>query len=202
MDEKKSDGAKQSLPESGLRVSPQERELAVSRLQDGFVHGYLNEVELDARIKSAFDARLRSELSALVDDLPLAAPKPSALGMRPIKKLKVHGGRLAKTGPWVLGSRLRSVLYKGTMVLDLRNAVLTSPLTRFKVRCYKSRLEIIVPRGCRIDMRGRTYKGSWDDRSSGGLEDGPLIRLDGSVYKGSVVVREDPGEEVSPRTLI
>ena len=51
-------------------------------------------------------------------------------------------------------------------------------------------------------MRGRTYKGSWDDRGLGPLEDGPLIRLDGSVYKGSVVVREDPGEEVSPRTLI
>lgn len=146
------------VPEPALRVSPQERELAVGRLQDAYIRGYLNEIELDSRIKGALDAKLRSELSALVDDLPIAVSKPSAVGMRPTKKLKVHGGRLAKTGPWVIGRRLRTKLYKGTMVLDLRSAVLTSPLTRFKVRCYKSHLEIIVPRGYRIDMNGRTYK--------------------------------------------
>jgi len=194
MEETTGDQGKPVVPESELRASPQERELAVSRLQDGYVSGYLDDAELDARIRRALDAKFRSELSVLVGDLPLTAPKPSAVGMRPIKKLKVHGGRLAKTGPWVVGPRLRSVLYKGDMVLDLRKAVLTSPLTRLKVRCYKSRLEIIVPGGCRIDMRGRTYKGTWDDRSSGGLESGPLIRLEGSVYKGSVIVREDTGE--------
>lgn len=194
MEEASGDQAKLAVPESELRVSPQERELAVTRLQDAYVSGYLNEAELDARIRKALDAKFRSELSALVGDLPLAAPKPSAVWMRPIKKLKVHGGRLAKTGPWVVGPRLRSVLYKGDMVLDLRKAVLTSPLTHINVRCYKSRLEIIVPRGCRIDMRGRTYKGTWDDRSSGGVEGGPLFRLEGSVYKGSVIVREEPGE--------
>ena len=79
MEKSGSDQAKLAVPESELRVSPQERELAVSRLQDGYVHGFLNDAELDARIRRALDAKFHSELSALVADLPLAAPKPSLL---------------------------------------------------------------------------------------------------------------------------
>ena len=82
MEEASGDQAKLAVPESELRVSPQERELAVTRLQDAYVSGYLNEAELDARIRKALDAKFRSELSALVGDLPSRrrSPRPSGCG--------------------------------------------------------------------------------------------------------------------------
>jgi hypothetical protein len=61
-----------------LRVSDAEREVAVDRLRAAAAEGRLDADELDERVSAAFSARTHGELTALLADLPPAAPAAPA----------------------------------------------------------------------------------------------------------------------------
>jgi len=109
-------------------------------------------------------------------------------------RLMAHGGLVQKTGAWRVPSSVKGLVYKGTLILDFRSAVLTSAKTVVKVAAYKGRVEVIVPTGVRVETKGWAYKGSWDDRTRGGSEGGPVLILKGAAYKGTVTIREEDGK--------
>jgi hypothetical protein len=190
MDKDTSEGR---FPVPDPRVTTEEREAAVENLQAAYTRGQLEESELDDRIKRTLTAKVRSELLGLLADLPAplsdAPPSPRRFAARSWANLTAHGSAVHRTGAWSVPPVLRSFVYKGSMVLDLRQAVLESPDPIFKVIAYKGVVEIIVPRGYRIQMQGSAYKGHWDDLTEGAASDAPLITLKGFAYKGSLVVR-------------
>ena len=178
------------------RVTTLEREAAVENLQAAYTRGQLEETELDSRIRQALDAKTQSDLTELLADL--SAPvlvRRSVPGRHTRGNLNAHGVAVQKTGEWTVPSVLRVKVYKGSMILDLRRADRESEVLKFKISAYKGTVEIIVPRGYRIEMKGSAYKGHWDDLTEGALADAPLLTLKGSAYKGSVIVRNEASQE-------
>jgi hypothetical protein len=196
----------ETLPDTQLRVSVAERELAISRLQDAYIRGQLSEHELGERIDRALSAVVRPELTDLVSDLPAlpqAAPAEEVRSPwwrrcrdRKVAKSKgrkgydVYKSAVRKNGAWTVPALFRSRVYKGELILDLRQAILSSAETVLELEAYKSRLLVIVPPEYEVELEGSAYKGSMENRSAGGLPGGPRLLIRCSPYKGSIIVAD------------
>jgi hypothetical protein len=97
----------------------------------------------------------------------------------------------------------RSYVYKGMLILDLRQALLSASETTLELNAYKSHVAIIVPPEYNIEIEGSAYKGRMENLSTGGLPGAPRLLIRGSAYKGSIiVVNDDPdASESSYRSL-
>ena len=174
-----------------VRASTQERDAAVQRLQVAFAEGRLDDEELDQRTAAALRARTRAELDQLLADLPAAVrggtPAPASQAPRLVLGFK---GSVARRGRWRVPERPVAVAYKGRCELDLRAAELSGPVTTVTAVAYKGRVEVIVPRGVRVEAHGSTYGGAFvDQRDEDAPADVPLVRVRGLAYKGTVEVR-------------
>ncbi len=177
-----------------LRASDAERDAAVERLKTALVEGRLADEEFDQRMRAALTARTRADLERLLADLPAAAGRaavPAAAGQPAERFLLSFKGHMQRRGRWLVPEQCTTVAYKGDYQLDLRAAQLTAPATTITVVAYKGRVEIVVPPGVRVRMRGKTYGGSWlDEVSDEELPaDAPLLHVRGLAYKGQVEAR-------------
>ncbi len=75
--------------EAGLRVSDRERERVVELLSEHAAEGRLTLEELDARTEAAHTARTRSELAALIADLPASDGSGTTAG----RMTRTHSSR-------------------------------------------------------------------------------------------------------------
>jgi Domain of unknown function (DUF1707) len=176
-----------------LRASDAERDAAVERLKTGLVEGRLSDEEFDQRMRAALTARTRADLERLLADLPAAASSAApAVRAQPADRfLLSFKGQLQRRGRWQVPERSTTVAYKGGYHLDLRAAELRAPVTAITVVAYKGEVEIVVPPGVRVELRGMTYGGRWvDDAADEDLPpDAPVLRLRGLAYKGVVHAR-------------
>ena len=88
--------------------------------------------------------------------------------------------------------RFYSVVYKGSGLIDLRAAALTAPVTTIIAVSYKSRTEILLPPGIRVELGGTGVSavGEAPDARAGWLApDAPLVHVRGVAYKGSIDVK-------------
>ena len=186
-----------SVPDSQLdsiRASDSERDAAVARLQAAFAEGRLGDAEFDGRMRTALTARTRADLARLMTDLPAEAPAPlpvPAAG-RPGRLAVTFKSSLRRAGRWRVPEHLTTVVYKGDGVLDLRAAELTAPVTTISAVAYKSRIDILVPPGVRVETGGLGVSTSTAEL------DGPLspnalvVHVRGYSYKGAVEVAGRP----------
>ena len=186
-----------SVPDSQLdsiRASDSERDAAVARLQAAFAEGRLGDAEFDERTRTALTARTRADLARLMTDLPAEAPAPlpgPAAG-RPGRLAVTFKSSLRRAGRWRVPEHLTTVVYKGDGVLDLRAAELTAPVTTISAVAYKSRIDILVPPGVRVETGGLGVSTSTAEL------DGPLspnalvVHVRGYSYKGAVEVAGRP----------
>ena len=171
----------ENLPDAQGRVSTPEREYAISRLQEAYIRGQLSDDELGVRIDRALTAVVKADLSELLIDLPAIAQAAPVVAVR---------------SPWWRRRKDENV-YKGILILDLRQAVLSAAETLIKLNAYKSRVAIIVPPDYRVELEGTAFKGSMENLTSGGLPGAPQILVQNSGYKSSVVVTDrDPNSLV------
>ena len=188
-----------SGPRTDLRVSTKERESAVEVLQAAYTTGQLEENELDDRIRLALAAKFQSDLHSLLADLPVPV-KPASPALNPSTRRKkssdlmAWGTTIQRSGAWTVPPTVKGLVYKGSILLDLRQATFTTNETVIEVASYKGHLEVIVPAGYRVETDGFSYKGSWNDKTKGASADGPVIRIKSAAYKTSVTIREDGGE--------
>jgi hypothetical protein len=192
-----------TLPDTQHRVSTPEREQAISRLQEAYIRGQLSEDELGARIDRALTALVKVDLTDLVSDLPALAPAAPVVAVRSPwwrrrKDANVYKATVRKNGAWIVPAVFRSRVYKGMLILDLRQALLSAAETVIELNAYKSRVAIIVPPEYRIELEGSAFKGSMENLTTGGLPGAPRILVHGSAYKGSVIVTDrDPDAPAS-----
>ena len=183
----------ETIPDTQHRVSGPERELTISRLQEAYIRGQLSEHELGARIERALTAVVKADLTGLVGDLPLSAEAAPVAAVRHHWWRRrydenVYKSRVRKTGVWTVPPVFRPRVYKGTLILDLRQAVLSAPDTVIEINAYKSWLTIIVPPEYSIKLEGTAYKGSMENLTAGGIPGAPRLLIHGSAYKSSVIV--------------
>lgn len=186
-----------AVPE--IRASDRERDAATHQLQAAFAEGRLDDAEFDERMRAALTARTRGQLEQLLTDLP--DPLPSAPGRSVAAAAGRPPGRFAITfkssirraGRWRVPEHYTAVIYKGTGWLDLRAAELTAPVTTIVAVAYKSRVDILVPPGVRVEVGGfGATTGAEDDAVL--PSDAPVVHVRGYAYKGTIEARSRPPE--------
>lgn len=188
----------ETLPDTHHRVSTSEREHAISRLQEAYIRGQLSDHELGERIARALSAVVKVDLTDLVSDLPALAPAVPVVAVRSPwwrrrKDENVYKSTVRKSGAWTVPAVFRPHVYKGMLILDLSQAVLSAAETVIELNAYKSRVAIIVPPEYTIELEGTAFKGTMENLTTGGLPGAPRLLVHGSAYKSSVIVtNRDP----------
>ncbi len=180
-------------------ASDAERDAAAERLQVAFAEGRLADTEFDQRMRSALTARTREDLAGILEDLPSAAPlaRPD---LAPAGGTRRHGqlavsfkSSIRQAGRWRVPEHYTTVIYKGTVLLDLRAAELTAPVTTIAAVAYKSRVDILVPPGVRVEAGGFGASICVDDQADVPLPAGaPVVQVRGFTYKGTVEAVSHP----------
>jgi hypothetical protein len=184
-------------PQASILASNAERDAITQRLQVAFAEHRLNDDEFDQRIRTALTARSVGELDRLTADLPASTPsrQTAASGRKPGKFAVAMKSSISRVGRWTVPQRFYSVVYKGSGLLDLRAAELTAPVTTIVAVSYKSRTEILLPPGVRVEPGGTGVSLVSDEAGSpGGLlaADAPVVHIRGMAYKGTIEARTRP----------
>jgi len=180
----------------GVRASDAERDGAAARLQAAFAEGRLDDAEFDQRMRAALTARTRTDLDRLTTDLPAEAPAPlpAVPGRGPGRFAVTFKSSLRRAGRWRVPGRLTTVIYKGDGLLDLRAAELTAPVTTISAVAYKSRIDILVPPGVRVETGGLGVSTDGADGEAPLPPGAPVVHVRGYSYKGTIEVAGRPGE--------
>lgn len=192
-------------PEPGrppvIRVSDQDRDAVAQRLQQAFAERRLDDDEFDQRMRAALTARTSTDLDRLTSDLPaVAAPgsvAPAVPGKAPGRWMLAYKNSIRRGGRWRVPERFTSVVYKGDGWLDLRAAELTAPVTTVVAVAYKSRIDILVPPGVRVEMDGFGVSKGWSAEEETEIRlphDAPTVHVRGFAYKGTIKTRTKPRE--------
>jgi hypothetical protein len=184
-----------------IRASDRDRDAVVYRIQEAFAEGRLDDDEFDQRTRAALTARLNTELAELTRDLPESAgltSRPAPLpvpGRTPGRFAIAYKSTIRRGGRWRVPERFSAVVYKGSGRIDLRAAELTAPVTTVRAVAYKSRIDVLVPPGVRVDLEGFGVSKGWTPEEE--LEDrlpadAPVLHVRGIGYKGTIEVSTRP----------
>jgi hypothetical protein len=182
-----------------MRASDQDRDEAAQRLQVAFAEGRLNDDEFDQRMRAALVAVSRPELEKLSADLPAATPGTErAVALPPPGKYAIaYKNSIRRGGRWRVPGRFTPVVYKGSGWIDLRAAELTEPVTTVRAIAYKSRMDILVPPGVRVELDGFGVSKGWtaeEEWERSLPQDAPVVHVRGIAYKGTIEIRTRPQE--------
>ncbi|MGW1378295.1 DUF1707 SHOCT-like domain-containing protein [Streptomyces sp. NPDC002446] len=196
----------EDLPE--LRASDADRERVAEILRDALAEGRLLMEEFTERLEATYQARTYGELAPITADLPAAAapPAPSALSLRK------DGGAVAswserivgeaegttagigilsgfqRKGRWTIGRRFTAVCIMGGGEIDLREADFAGPEITLSCWAFMGGVNILVPPGVEIDVRGLGIMGGFDSREDGvpGDRGAPRVIVKGVALMGGV----------------
>jgi hypothetical protein len=194
------DGEPEPRDRPAIRASDQDRDAVVQRLQQAFAERRLDDDEFDERMRAALTARTSADLDRLTGDLPATAPgraAPAAAGVKPGRWAVAYKNSIRRGGRWRVPERFTSVVYKGGGWLDLRAAELTAPVTTVVAVAYKSRIDILVPPGVRVEMDGFGVSKGWSAEEETEIRlphDAPTVHIRGIAYKGTIEARTKPQE--------
>ena len=173
-----------------MLASNAERDAAARRLQEAFAEHRLTDDEFDSRIKAALTARTTADLGTLTADLPAAAPAVLVAGgsaRKPGRFAVALKSSISRVGRWTVPARFFSVVYKGSGLIDLRAAELTAAVTTITAVSYKSRTQILLPPGVRLELGGTGVSAVGEAGELPELPaDAPVVRIKGVAYKGTI----------------
>ncbi|MFC9298937.1 DUF1707 domain-containing protein [Streptomyces sp. NPDC057011] len=203
------------LPE--LRASDADRERVVERLRDAVAEGRLDMEEFEERLEAAYKSRTYAELEPLTRDLPSApmplsgvpgvsAPMPaSASGAGSAWPARIGGTGTSATavavmsgfqrkGRWTVPARFDAVAFWGGGELDLREANFAQREVVINCVAIMGGIEITVPPGVEVDVRGFGLMGAFDQRDgTGPAQPGaPRVTITGFAFWGGVEIKVKP----------
>lgn len=147
------------------RVGNAEREHVAALLQRAAGEGMITLDEFSDRMGAAMAARTRGELSVLLEDLPgmeLAPVAPSVQSVVPAETLplKVTMSSINRTGRWQVPDRVAVRSRFSTVVLDLTQADIRTPILTVDIDDICSSTDIVVPDDFTADLNGLQCMGS------------------------------------------
>lgn len=196
----------EDLPE--LRASDADRERIAEILRDAVAEGRLAMEEFDERLDAAYKARTYGELERLTADLPVAATAPAPLSLRkestaptPWAERIVDGtegssaglacmGGFQRKGRWTIGRRFTAACLMGGGEIDLREARFAGPEIVISCWVLMGGVNIMVPPGIEVEMRGLGLMGGFGSREDGvpGEPGAPRVIIKGLAMMGGVGV--------------
>ncbi|MEU6294689.1 DUF1707 domain-containing protein [Streptomyces erythrochromogenes] len=194
-----------------LRASDADRDRVVERLRDAVAEGRLDMEEFEERLEAAYKSRTYAQLEPLTADLPAApgaaaAAVPAAPGTAAAAGT-AWPGRIGGTGSsalavavmsgfqrkgrWTVPARFDAVAFWGGGELDLREADFAQREVVINCVAIMGGIEITVPPGVDVDVRGFGFMGAFDQRDSPGpTEPGaPRVVVTGFAFWGGVEVK-------------
>lgn len=205
------------LPE--LRASDADRDRVVERLRDAVAEGRLDMDEFEERLEAAYKSRTYAELEPLTRDLPaagVAAPVASApvgltksvpagsdsawpdrigggpVGGGPAMAVAVMSG-FQRKGNWTVPARFHAVAFWGGGEIDLREANFAEREVVINCVAIMGGIQITVPPGVEVDVRGIGIMGAFDQRDPGPPAPGaPRVIVTGLAFWGGVEIKVKP----------
>ncbi|MDQ6917942.1 MAG: DUF1707 domain-containing protein [Candidatus Dormibacteraeota bacterium] len=178
-----------------IRASDAERDATVIRLRNAMAEGRLTLEDFSQRTDTALTALTRDQLAEVVADLPAHAPV-AAVPRTTDPKPWVVGvlGSARRSGRWRVGHELRALSVMGDCKIDLRGAVIDSPLITIEAIAIMGAVEVIVPEGVEVVLEGVAIMGNKVLRMSDTplREGAPVVRVTGFAVMGEIKVRNTP----------
>lgn len=205
------------LPE--LRASDADRDRVVERLRDAVAEGRLDMEEFEERLEAAYKSRTYAELEPLTRDLPPAGHTPPAVPSSsgisspfasPFSSptswpARIGGAGTSTTavavmsgfqrkGHWTVPARFQAVAFWGGGEIDLREANFAEREVVINCVAVMGGIQITVPPGVAVDVRGIGVMGAFDQRDgTGPTEPGaPRVIVTGFAFWGGVEVKVKP----------
>ncbi|MFJ6485280.1 MULTISPECIES: DUF1707 SHOCT-like domain-containing protein [unclassified Streptomyces] len=194
------------LPE--LRASDADRDRVVERLRDAVAEGRLDMEEFEERLDAAYKSRTYAELEPLTRDLPAPAGGPVGGPVAaPTAAAEPWTGRIGgggssatavavmsgfqRKGRWTVPARFDAVAFWGGGELDLREADFAQREVVINCVAIMGGIEITVPPGVELDVRGFGFMGAFDQRDNPGpFEPGaPRVVVTGFAFWGGVEIK-------------
>lgn len=182
-----------------LRVSSKERDDAVALLQAAFSDERLDESEFIERMDKAMVAKTVGDLRVVLSDLgsqPTAVSRyaPTAVAYRgrvlSSYALALWSGIETK-GHFVLPQHYRIHAVMGGCLLDLREARLESAVSFINVVAVMGGVQILVPKGVRVEVHGMPFMGGVSHNSAQRdlPADAPVIHVRALAVMGGVEIK-------------
>ena len=178
-----------------VRISDADRNQMVEVLRSYCGEGLLTLDEFSDRVGLVFEATTRSDLDAVVADLPAqqSGRAPVAEGERRKVAHNVVGimSGARRTGRWRPSQELNAFALMGGCEIDLRQAEIDSAVVTINATALMGGIDIIVPDGIEVELDEFHFMGAVETRLSGvpTIPGTPLIRVKAFALMGSVVVR-------------
>ncbi|GAA1671751.1 DUF1707 domain-containing protein [Nonomuraea maheshkhaliensis] len=173
-------------PAGEWRVSHDEREAVVERLNRAAAEGRIDLAELDTRLGLALNAKTYADLAPLTADLPPDVPVDQ-------EPLVLRGGMngLTRSGPWEVSGRILVYGGMGAVKLDFTQAECRLPEIQIEAEGQMGGVTIVIPDGWAAETSRMTegLGGFRDKTTSQRLPRTPLVRLSGTGGAGGVVIR-------------
>jgi hypothetical protein len=197
-----------SVPD--LRASDADRERVADVLRDALAEGRLDMAEFEERLDAAYRARTYGELTPLTRDLPApAAPGvpvtggPAASGSWAGRVVGGEGtsrwgvavlSGFQRKGRWTVPRRFSCFAFCGGGEIDLREADFADREVEITCVAVMGGLQITVPPGVDVVVRGVGFMGGFDQRGTGGpaAPGAPRVVVKGFAFWGGVGVERKP----------
>ncbi|MDF5756249.1 DUF1707 domain-containing protein [Spongiactinospora sp. TRM90649] len=167
---------------NGGRLSDEDREDAVDRLQRAYADGWFGPAELERRLELALTATRGGELEPALADLPDEADE--------VTEIVSTAGNIVRTGDWQVPRLLRVDSEYGKVRLDMSRAALGSQTDIELCLTYGSAV-ILLPSLATANADGtRTRWGTVTCTAPGRTRQGrPHVRVTGELTYGNLVIR-------------
>ncbi|MFI1033571.1 DUF1707 domain-containing protein [Streptomyces sp. NPDC020951] len=190
-----------------LRASDADRERVSEVLRDALAEGRLDMAEFEERLDQTYKARTYGELAPITRDLPVAGvalPPVHSLRKEPVAdgswagRVVGGGGSSAwgvavmsgfqRKGRWTVPRRFNCFAFWGGGEIDLREADFAADEVVINCVAIMGGMEITVPPGVEVAVRGIGVMGGFDQGESGVVGDpgAPRVIVTGFAFWGGV----------------
>ncbi|WP_328771279.1 DUF1707 SHOCT-like domain-containing protein [Streptomyces sp. NBC_00286] len=195
----------EEVPE--LRASDTDRERVAEVLREAVAEGRLDMEEFEERLDATYKARTYGELAPITRDLPVAGvtpPSPVSMVKQPEGSGdwagRIVGGEgssqagvaimsgFERKGRWTVPKRFTAVAFMGGGTIDLREADFADREVVINCVAIMGGIEVIVPPGVEVDVRGIGIMGGFDHLSEyvPGDPGAPRVIVTGFAFWGGV----------------
>ncbi|MEU0739915.1 DUF1707 domain-containing protein [Streptomyces sp. NPDC006134] len=189
-----------------LRASDADRERVAEVLRDALAEGRLDMAEFEERLDATYKARTYGELAPITRDLPVGAAPRVSMVKEPAGDggwaERIVGGEGTSTwavavlsgfqrkGRWTVPKRFNCFAFWGGGEIDLREARFADREVEINCIAVMGGVEVIVPPGVEVVVRGMGVMGGFDHDEDGvpGDPGAPRVVLTGFAFWGGVGV--------------